>query len=76
LYDNPYWEFHLPINPPINPGSDIDVNGDIYVHDENVKEVSLMNWWDGQMETYRPRPTNEFRLTLKDMTEELEYDCE
>lgn len=78
VYDNPRWEFHLPINPPINPGKDIDVTGETYVYDESVTSVALNNWWENDRVVYRPRMGQEshFRMTLTEEVKGFEYDCE
>jgi len=54
-YDNPYWEFHLPINQPIAPGKDLDMDGEIYEY-TGYHAVELNNWLDEDgSATYRPR---------------------
>jgi hypothetical protein len=55
-YDNPYWEHHLPINPPIQPGTDLDIfTGGIYVHLGPVV-LDLPNWLAPSGEyTFEPR---------------------
>lgn len=43
-YDNQHWEYHLPINPAILPGTDVDVQGNVYVYPWLITEVSIDNW--------------------------------
>lgn len=43
-YDNQYWEYHLPVNPPIDPARDCDVSGVPYVYPWYLTEISIANW--------------------------------
>jgi hypothetical protein len=45
-YDNQHWEYHLPVNPPIDPANDCDVSGVPYVYPWHVDQVSIVNWND------------------------------
>lgn len=52
FYDNQHWEYHLPVNPPIDPANDCDVSGVPYVYPWHVDLVSIHNWDDPH---YNPR---------------------
>lgn len=55
FYDNPYWEFHLPINPPIQPGKDIDpMTGGVYIWD-GPDSAEIANWLVKGEYTFQPR---------------------
>lgn len=71
-YDNPYWEFHLPVNP---PGAYFREGFDVMMTD-----IELGNWdTDGGFE-YRPRLreevtlVNRFGLALETEAPEIDYD--
>jgi len=84
-YDNPYWEFHLPINPAPDPEKDLDMDGDPYIYTGN-NTVELHNWMDeAGNATYRPRlpiGLNKYlidkpcRIMAVDDEEDEEYDCD
>lgn len=46
MYDNPYWEYHLPVNP---PGAYL-AEGDVM-----MTELELANWDDEGGYVFRPR---------------------
>lgn len=54
-YDNPYWEYHLPINPPIDPANDRDVDGNPYTYVWTLDSCDLANWTFSNHTGYRPR---------------------
>jgi hypothetical protein len=79
LYDNPYWEHHLPVNP---PGAHFREDFDVM-----MTEVELTNWDNEGGWEFRPRPRADvqmvsrlrgFRRVEEDEATELdvEYDCE
>jgi len=85
-YDNPYWEYHLPINPPIEPGKDLDMDGNIYEYTGN-DSVEIGNWMTNDSLGYLPRLPigidkykldRPARLSAVDDYDELdeEYDCD
>lgn len=76
-YDNPYWEYHLPVNP---PGA-YRTKGDIV-----LDSVEIANWYENDVYVFRPRLRDnvqqvnriKMRLTTADEAPELdeEYDCD
>lgn len=54
-YDNPYWEYHLPINQPIDPAHDVDVDGNPYTYVWFLDHCDLGNWSTDSSVEYRSR---------------------
>lgn len=55
FYDNPYWEYHLPVSPPIQPGKDIDpMTGELYSWN-GPDRVGIDNWLVKGEYTFQPR---------------------
>jgi hypothetical protein len=87
-YDNPYWEFHLPINPPIAPGKDLDMDGNEYVYD-GPSSIDIGNWTDETGAIYHIDRIRETGINRHSLTKESrvrmisavtdddeEYDCD
>lgn len=46
FYDNPRWEFHLPVNPPVPDERDVDYfTGEPYVY-AGPDRCDILNWTD------------------------------
>lgn len=88
-YDNPYWEFHLPINPAPDFDRDVDFDGEPYEH--VASQSDLGNWFnEGGELVYRARlpiGLDAYQVDHRAMTaagvddapeldEDYEYDCD
>jgi hypothetical protein len=82
-YDNQYWEYHLPINPPIDPEKDLDMDGQLYEY-TGLHAVELNNWLaENGTATYRPRlpiGIDKYKIKrpsrLSAVEDDEEYDCD
>lgn len=54
-YDNQYWEYHLPVNPPLDFEGAVDVAGNPYSYPWYLDSCDLANWDFGGSIGYRPR---------------------
>jgi hypothetical protein len=81
-YDNPYWEYHLPINPAIEPGKDLDPETfELYEWTPSQFDNNILNWTNDQGELeFRPRLRDNVQLVsrfgLADDDEATELDME